>query len=783
MSVHRPQSPSSCVRALLASVSLALLVGIGGAQAEVDAADVLSARVRLATLYAPIEAAHARLDRAAFDLSALGLELAFEDAEAIVAAVRAAVRYEPYHGVLRGAGGTLASGGGNALDMALLAASLLADAGYEVQIRYARLDDTSARSVLRQAAMPPRPPVPAAGTGPAADGWSAQAVAVLTAEAAQRNRVIQEEVRAAAERLAVLVPPGGAQPEADRLVLDAARDYAWVAYRLHPGAPWEDAHPVFGSTPPELAGLVADGEHEGSVPPGAQHRFRFGAYLERRRGDRFEVVPIMPAWERPVASLFGVPLTYANVPDGLESGVPTDDAEAVRAATALFFPMFRGDVPEGAFAFDLMGNTVPPDAAASPYARLFVTTGRAVASAASALGGLGFGGPAQPVEESVALTGFWFEFTLIEPGGVETTHRRMVVDRRGAEAREQGSVRLLEDVQERAVFNALRGVHTFMLDPGRYGGGFLVDRTLVALLAGRDFADRSLGALGNGAELPAVPAPLIAQEEALAPLTLLAAFAAPPVEDDVVTYRPAPGLVVLSAPADGSATMVDVVANPRWSLRGGDAGPRLDERATRLGGVWETRLEGVGLAGPVGGAMPAMEALAAAATVRVVEPGDVAAALGLALSPEARRAIRDDVAGGYRVVVPDASGADGTAGWWRIDPVTGETLGRGGDGRGLSFVEYLATNQISLALAAGFTGYGVAQCSRIQGTCSRMACIGQNVAIGAAGAGLGFGIARGIEAAGYAGIVALDVLLIVKMDVQLNVATTFIPTYTCSSDR
>src|SRR5690606_10445021 len=71
------------------------------------------------------------------------------------------VRFEPYRGVLRGAQGTLASGGGNAIDQALLAATLLYDAGYDTEIRGATLSDEQVQVLLGQL----RPGAASAGAG------------------------------------------------------------------------------------------------------------------------------------------------------------------------------------------------------------------------------------------------------------------------------------------------------------------------------------------------------------------------------------------------------------------------------------------------------------------------------------------------------------------------------------------------------------------------------------------------------------------------------------------
>ncbi len=81
----------------------------------------------------------------------------------------------------------------------------------------------------------------------------------------------------------------------------------------------------------------------------------------------------------------------------------------------------------------------------------------------------------------------------------------------------------------------------------------------------------------------------------------------------------------------------------------------------------------------------------------VQSPGDSRLA-SLAVSDDVRSRIEEDLRAGYSVVAPSAQvtvGSETFSGWWRVHPVTGQTLGMGGRGWGQEMVEYLVT------LAAG----------------------------------------------------------------------------------
>ncbi|MFA5594024.1 MAG: hypothetical protein WDA15_01940 [Trueperaceae bacterium] len=757
-------------------LTVALLFGApGGPQlvaAQAQNSELAAARQQLNSIYDPLEVMRAELDRKTFDPGALGLELAFEDAEFIVEHVNRVVRFEPYKGVLRGAQGTLAGGGGNAIDQALLTAVLLFDAGYEAEIRGTSLTDDQVAVLLGQLVPGDDASAPLAQAAPelGLDIDLAEVERQLAAEIA----VLESDVARMDALLAGVTPSSS---DARATLMDAAREYHWVAYRFSGGDEWAEAHPVFGGeVPQEFLGLEATQAFSGQIPEELQHRFRFEVFIERRLGDELVVAPLMEAWERPVANMYGVALTYANVPDGAEAVQDVGDVDALMAATNFFYPMLEGDLPAGGQAFDMLGTLVPPEAANSPFAAVFQSLSGAMSQGIGALGSIGFGSDSEPepIDDAVSLTAQWFEFTFIAPGEEPVTHRRMVVDRLGSESRAAGTVRLNPEVSEKDAFAALASAHTLMLDPGRYAEAYVQDRSLESVIAMREFVDRALVCALEGTQPPEMTSAQSDLEAPLAPLTLFSAFGDAPADDELLSYRPAPAMVIMSQRIDGTHAQVDVVANPRWSLRVGADGVYFDAAANRRAGVWETRVEELPLAATGEAVVPAFTALEGVGSLeglRLIGAAEIGAVETLDLPFEARAAIADDLAKGYSVVLPAEHSVQRVAdvGWWRVDPVTGETLGRGGDGRGNAFVEYLTTFEVSMAITAGFTVYGVHECTKIADPHVAGCCIVQNIAM--AGVGMAVGVGLGIY---YGAGKALQ--LFIGLDVVGNVAGTFLPT-------
>src|SRR5215211_4196307 len=131
-----------------------------GAQTPEPTLSYEEALAKLDRLMAGVEELRAQIDRSRFDVEELGLRLGFE-AEAIVGFVREEIAFEQYPGLLRGARGTLIGRAGNALDQAVLLATLLLQAGYEARIARGELSPEQAQVLVEQMAVPrkPEPPI------------------------------------------------------------------------------------------------------------------------------------------------------------------------------------------------------------------------------------------------------------------------------------------------------------------------------------------------------------------------------------------------------------------------------------------------------------------------------------------------------------------------------------------------------------------------------------------------------------------------------------------------
>lgn len=683
---ERPTMPARGRRPwwpLLALVLALALVAIprgpgDRAVAQVDASGIEQALATFDESIALLERLRATIDPASHDVGALALEFAFDEPDAIAAALHESLAYQPYAGVLRGPEGTWEARAGNALDQALLLARLLEDAGYDAEVALATLPEAAARDVLamlRPAGAPPGVDVEAAGVEPEAlvDDPEALDRAAAAAEAALAERAVRAADTAdwLEEQLGASWSDASAVGAA---VLEEAAAYAWVRARLFEDDAWTELHPVFDAAPAWTEALEPERTLQGSVPQDLLHRFRLEAFIERRVGGEVEVNAVFPAWERPVANLVGLPLVASFAPDGLEEGaLVVSDVAATSDATTFFVPVLNGAPIAGAEVFDRLGNQVDQMAAASPMAGVFGQLGNLTNEATQELGG-----------DGIELSSIWWQYTFVRPDGSETVHRRPVLDRVHPDDRAAGVLGELAPLDEVAAFEALTSSQTLMVAPADVAAGTAERVRLDAQLSLSGYQRwawlESVAPEGRSLEMPEATGTALARDRLT---TAYAAFADHEVPEGSVGYRHEPALVVVSTPLAAGRSVVDVVQNPRrvLALDGARALPAAALRA----GVWETATERLALraedlSSVVDSFTFAAAAEAAGVGWRTLRSGDAAPE---ALPAVSRAAIAADLAAGFLVVAPTAM-PDGVpaASWWRVDPATGVALGRSGDGRG-----------------------------------------------------------------------------------------------------
>lgn len=754
----------TCARCIAVCALFVVVHLVGGvpsmAVAQLDTAGKERASQRIEALEMLLTDWRLSVDAAAIGVDALAFELAFESAPVILDVVRERLVFEPYRGVLRGADGALRAGAGNSFDQALLTATLLGDAGYDVEIVTAELSEEAALRLLAGVvdARPARDVLP-----PDVERFLFGLADLTGDPEAARSRVHEllqvgtqyEEVSVdSSEHItARLLEAVGAEAlrasEQSHMarILDDVRRYAWVRYRLHEAEPWQDAHPAWrdGEPPNDLE--VLEVMHD-TVPEADLHRVRIEVFVERRIGDTIEVTSVMDAWERPTALVTDRALTLQLAPlDGaaLSEALahPTHDAYVVydfdpSIIDAAFFTIAIDGAPApGAVAFDSRGNVVPLLAALDPAAGVVRATGAGAAAAAGALRGIGRSEPGT-AEDVLALTGVWYEVTRIEPGGDRRTERRYLIDRLGPEQRSEQRLDSLRPLEHHALLTTV----TISIHTGTLSHIAVFDRVLARLEAAQPVLRAFLDAVAAGvpADAEAIAELLervddTASSTALEHLLLADSMARAPLPIDRFSYRWAPAVVAIERGfsrvdgIDGSVPYlaVDIHGDSQRVLVRDDAGrvhaSSLD--AMRVG-VWQTVTErafvieatDAASSAPVTSAVDAM--LSRDPPLLVLRGPEDMTLLPDAFSVDDRAAVAYDLDRGYVIIVHDDPATATT--WWRVDIATGETLGLGRGGRGVTERVTVQATSIRIAKYATMAAWYV-QCVAIGATARAIAGI------------------------------------------------------------
>ncbi|WP_316013599.1 hypothetical protein [Roseobacter sp. HKCCA0434] len=584
------------------------------------------------------------------------LDAADYDAAAIVDHVRDGIAYRAYDGVLQGVDGTIAAGSGNSWDQAITLSAMLSEAGYDAYVAYGTPPDG-----MTWPSVDPTPP-----DARAAALFGPQFVGSVDETSAHLLGVIDRSG-------ASLSATGGGESS-----------YAWVQFRETSAEPYRDVHPVFGqhATPEVDILALADG----TVPPELVHRISFRPVIVIEQGGDFSRRVVGDVIEGAAANfrLDDVTITFNSMAAlGVALDPPADAQDAAAAAEMLAaadaFEAGWNDGPwPGSQIFNLRGQILDAETAASAMAPLFETVAEDAGRAAEALAALGVDEGADVPEVLPRLAGAGIEITVVAPGAEPIILERWFLN---PDLPFDAEANGLDDLTQVMSLGIVPGLIT----PDEAEATAYVDtaRLLEAyagLAAGASDADRLQSlpiweAAGEtrlmsraGVRLDMAARLAGGQAERSGPL-MIARWDRTRLDEA--------GLIV------GQRVIFDVLHNPSRGVA---------EQVLRRG-VSETLAEaslapGENVAFRSGAAVN----LAGTPDLRLVSPEEIDG-----IAPIARNAIRRDLESGHLVLLNAAMPDDPH--WWRVDPRTGETLGRSGAGYGSQLTEYVVMLTVPVQLA------------------------------------------------------------------------------------
>ena len=612
-----------------------------------------------------------------------------KDAARIAEWVRDSTLWIPYHGVLRGAAGVLMDRRGNSLDRALLLATLLERAGGSVRLAQTRLTYREAADLLPYlAARHPRLPAPSV-TDPRPQALAVRYPSLGSREHSLARAAAELSARVDNQSTRLLRELGPRSPEAERgsrvgEALEGLRDHWWV--QLLDGDTWRDVD--VQARPGGAAAVARSPERTlplADVPRIAPyHEIIVRVIGERWAGQGRSERTVIEYRLRP-ADLIGTPIVLQFWPTAwVEIGRPpaSGNPRARLLETNEWSTMLLvgGDVVAGGI-LDASGDD--PD----------VAPGGGIA-------GLGQGIASALGQESTAptsaLSAVWLEYEFQVPGDSARRTRREVFDLAGPALRAGPLQAFRPDEAARLTRALALTMRTELLPVACRLNPAFVSHLLTQSIRGTREMLQSGTAPNPEASMGAV-VPTVSSLHALAAARFQWS------RHGEVVHIDRPGLLtnhLYPAATEAGLAVVeatDIVAN--------EIGVSLmvpDAVAVRVAqGILDTNAEALLLPGSAG-LGNAGEAMAVPAEWVRIPPQGPAAADRLALPPDVRTRIADEVRSGWLVVAPGApvpAGGAPFAGWWRIDPTSGHTLGLGANGWGQAVERGVQYSRSRVAMA------------------------------------------------------------------------------------
>jgi hypothetical protein len=619
-----------------------------------------------------IAARDGKLPHREFDPAALAAALG-TDPKTHYQWVREHTWWVPYRGVLRGARGVMLDRVGSTADRAVLLGDLLRRAGHQVRLAHAALSQRQASELLAGMALSrPQRPGASAPDGNAAPIYS-EALALANTSA---------------ESLLAAFRSGAAagRSSSDTSAIAAMRDHWWVEYLadgkwvaldlLAPGA--DTSRTLVAAS--DLHSWDRASEQP-PVPDEEWHSLKLRVVVERYDGTATAESPVLEHVLRP-AEVLGKRVELAHDPKPWPEEYPFSTSEPNALGDAAvqvrqWVPVLLvGDsmVDQSGFADD--GNVI-----ADPY-----SSQRAIAETGGGGFMVGFGESlGGDAGSQSSMTAEWLDFELHVPGSAPTTLRRPLFDVLGPENRAARVSGFDAGTNDRLVkrYQALVGTYSILLQPCAFTEDYVSHLAMGTFLGTRSDVQR-LAAEKDPKMLGKIASSILGRMEVWNPLSRLAHMRVILSKESPDWFIDQPNVLILGVGlpivnADKSALIqfIDIASNS-VGIR---PDPALNVFQIRLRqGVIDTIAEQVALSGSLekGGNTATTFALGDADAWQRIDPRDVSAARKLDWPGDVVARLAEDLEAGFAAYVPRRAfdnGGGARWGWWRIDPLSGETVG------------------------------------------------------------------------------------------------------------
>jgi hypothetical protein len=655
------------------------------------------------------------LPRAEFDPAVLAGQLG-KDPQAHFEWVRDNTWWAPYRGLLRGSKGVMLDRVGSNLDRAVLLGDLLRHAGYTVRLAHAEFGEGRARGLLGKVRPIPdqrRNPTTKKPLSPdrrrqieAAVPEYAGSEQQRMAAARQFEGEARELVRSRADELeaAIRDMASGSEQAADRLTLAALQDHWWIERKS--GGSWIAMDVLLPDSKPGdlLAAATSVSEwradtSDPSIPSSDWHTVQIRVVVERYQDGATTESSVLETTLRP-ASVFDRPITLRHFPRQWPENLPGPETDPNALGNAAI--NVREWVP-----FLQVGGELKVQSGFTDSGNLIVdpqNSWRDVAGAGGAGFMTGFGETLGGGETAASsLTAEWIDYEIRVPGEAAQRFRRPVFDLLGPVLRSAKAESFDANTNELLITRseALLSQTDIFLQPCELTIEYLSHLASASIVANQA-AFRKLVAERDPVKVRDMAAALVDSLDVWGPLPDLASWRSALGEDpanwfvdrpNILNYRLIPAVV--NADRETIKELIDIASN---GIGVRQAAGRKSFQIRMRQGVADTVAELVALRGNLGGPENTASIISKATDANagaLVLVRDTTAVKDLSWPEDAAARLATNLEGGYAVVAlrqPVELQGQARTGWWRIDPVSGETIGVMDTGFHQAVPDYVLTN-------------------------------------------------------------------------------------------
>ncbi len=720
------------------------------------------AREELAVLFRQLKRRKASTDTTNFNPEAMANTIG-SNIEDLFFFVRNKISYEPYQGALRLAEGTLMSKAGNAYDQSMLLAALLRAQGFTVRYAEADLTDAQAQELLNHTAVSsPFDPIPRkdekfeswnrAYIGDETyKGMHAIQQSIFTVFEAELLLGLDSNYRMLTEQLTnakARIPQNS--KSADVGLLEKIKKHCWV--QVKKDGKWIDLDP---SSPNLKVGARLEEPvrvRESLSTDKDAYQLKFSVFIEQDKKGKKQTKQVLDYTAGLAKAVNDI--NYTTVPE--TSGSPTvafSDKKVLHTFDVVW-PVLNvnGHTIQGN-PFNLEGDLVSTDQRVRNASKAKKSIGKGFGKVGGVLGNL-FGDQStakNTVKTTPHLNRMWMTIDLIRPDGTSRKLERELAQRVSKEG----------DTDDTADFNLrlqLLSRIDMLATGSRVTGEYLDHRVMENQIDNKRasylvLASQYGKSVSNARQI-------IEKKITQYPFDILKFLAFRSQIMEMNTFDRFPGMLAFPAEPqvvafhknlqfqkDESLSLqerFDIMFNhiEAVALSPVTAAPDQSFRLRLQQGVLDTLLEYLLMGGgeTTNTHSVLAKAIKTGVSLNMITPSNTAALSKLAIDERIKNAMMRDLKAGFVVLAPVATvmvDEKPTFAWWRIHPVTGETLGMGGLGEGQDMTEYIINSAMSGALSG-------AVCVLIQSFIKRNSgedidwgevavCVGVGMVAGAAG--------------------------------------------------